>query len=173
MGRVAEGLVGELDVAGPCGLLWHRTGTVPAATLEPISRQSAEAMSDADLATFRRFHEAWTAGDLETVLSLVEPEVVARPLHGLLFTQMEFVGRDGIREWHRQMTEPYDRFDALVEEVHEIPAGVAGLLTVVGYRGGEGLHARVGVVCEMRDGRIATLTARNAGDVEAEIRAHR
>ena len=35
---------------------------------------------------------------------------------------------------------------------------------------GEGLHARVGVVCEMRDGRIAKLTARNASDVEAEIR---
>ena len=68
------------------------------------------------------------------------------------------------------MTEPYDRFEALVEEVHEHPKGVAGLLTLIGYRGGEGLHARVGVVCEMRDERIAKLTARNAGDVEAEIR---
>jgi ketosteroid isomerase-like protein len=128
-------------------------------------------MADADLATFRRFHEAWTACDLDTVLACVEPDVVARPLHGLLFTRMEFRGHDGILEWHRQMTEPYDRFEALVEEVHEHPGGVAGLLTLVGYRGDEGLHARVGVVCEMRDGRIATLTARNAGDVEAEIRA--
>jgi ketosteroid isomerase-like protein len=127
-------------------------------------------MSEADLATFRRFHEAWTAGDLDTVLSLVDPDIVARPLHGLLFTRMEFRGRDGILAWYREMTEPYDRFEALVEEVHEHPQGVAGLLTLIGYRGDEGLHARVGVVCEMRDGRIAKLTARNAGDVEAEIR---
>jgi ketosteroid isomerase-like protein len=127
-------------------------------------------MSEADLATFRRFHEAWTAGDLETVLSLVEPDVVARPLHGLLFTRMEYRGREGIADWHREMTEPYDRFEAIVEEVHERPPGVAGLLTLVGHRGGEALHARVGVVCEMRDARIATLTARNAGDVERELR---
>jgi hypothetical protein len=70
------------------------------------------------------------------------------------------------------MTEPCDRFEALVEEVHEHPAGVTGLLTLIRYRGGEGLHARVGVVCEMRDARIATLTARNAGDVEKELRRH-
>jgi ketosteroid isomerase-like protein len=131
------------------------------------------AVTDADQATFRRFHEAWTAGDLDTVLACVEPDVVAYPLHGLLFTKMEFRGRDGIVEWHRQMTEPYDRFEAIVEDVHPHPKGVAGLLTLVGYRGGEGLHARVGVVCEMRNGRIATLTARNAGDVEAEIRGAR
>jgi ketosteroid isomerase-like protein len=127
-------------------------------------------MSDADRATFRRFHEAWTAGDLETVLALVEPDVVARPLHGVMFTRMEFRGHDGIRDWHREMTEPYDRFEAIVEEVHPHPAGVAGLLMLVGHRGDEALHARVGVVCEMRNGRIATLTARNVGDVEREIR---
>ncbi len=127
-------------------------------------------MSEADLATFRRFHEAWTAGDLDTVLECVDPDVVACPLHGLLFTRMEFRGHDGILQWYREMTEPYDRFEALVEEVHEHPEGVAGLLTLIGYCGGEGLHARVGVVCEMRDERIAKLTARNAGDVEAEIR---
>src|SRR3954453_17070029 len=115
-------------------------------------------MSEADRATLRRFHEAWTAGDLETVLDCVEPGVVVRPLHGLLFTRMEFRGRDGVLEWYREMTEPYDRFEALVEELHAHRKGVAGLLTLIGYRGEEPLHARVGVVCEMRDGRIATLT---------------
>src|SRR5919206_2216031 len=127
-------------------------------------------MSEADLATFRRFHEAWTAGDLETVLECVAPDVVARPLHGLLFTKMEFRGREGIVAWYHEMTDPYDRFEALVEQVSRHPKGVAGVLKLIGYRGDEGLHARVGVVCEMRDGRIATLTARNAGDVEKEIR---
>jgi ketosteroid isomerase-like protein len=127
-------------------------------------------MSEADRATFRRFHDAWTACDLETALACVEPDVVVRPLHGLLFTRPEFRGHEGIRDWYREMTEPYDRFEVLVEEVHDRPAGVAGLLTLIGYRGDEGLHARVGVVCEMRDGRIATLTARNASDVEKEIR---
>ena len=130
-------------------------------------------MTQADCATFRRFHEAVKAGDLDTVLACVEPDVVIRPLHGLLFSRMEFRGHDGIREWYHEMTDPYDRYEPLVEEVHGHPNGVAGLVTLIGYRGDEGLHARVGVVCEMRDGRIATLTARNAGDVEGEIRARR
>jgi ketosteroid isomerase-like protein len=127
-------------------------------------------MAEPDRATFRRFHEAWTAGDLDTVRDCVDPDVVARPLHGLLFTKMEFRGRDGIVAWYHEMTDPYDRFEAIVEEVHDHPQGVAGLLTLVGYRGEEGLHARVGVVCEMRDERILSLTARNVGDVEDEIR---
>jgi ketosteroid isomerase-like protein len=129
-------------------------------------------MSEADRATFRRFHEAWTAGDLDTVLTFVDPDVVARPLHGMLFTRSEFRGPAGIAEWYHEMNDTWDRFEALVEEVHDHPAGVAGLLTLICYRGEEGLHARVGVVCEMRDGRIATIIARNASDVEKEIRAH-
>jgi len=129
-------------------------------------------MSEADRATVRRFHEAWTAGDLEAVLDCVERDVVVHPLHGLLFTRMEFRGHDGILDWYREMTDPYDRFEARVEEVHDHVKGVAGLITLIGYRGDEPLHARVGVVCEMRDSRIATLTARNAGDVERETRGH-
>jgi ketosteroid isomerase-like protein len=121
------------------------------------------------VAVFRRFHEAWTSGDLPDVLSLVDPGVVARPLHRALFTRSEFHGPDGIREWYREMTEPWDRFEALVEEAHPTPTGAVGLLTLVGYRGEEGFHARVGVTCDVRDGRIVTLTARNASDVEKEI----
>jgi len=59
---------------------------------------------------FHRFHEAWTSGDLPNVLALVDPDVVARPLHRILFTRSEFHGPDGIREWYNEMTEPWDRF---------------------------------------------------------------
>jgi ketosteroid isomerase-like protein len=120
-------------------------------------------------AVFRRFHDAWSDGDLATVLECVEPDVVARPLHGLLFTQLEFRGRDGIADWYHQMTDPWDRFEAIVEHVEETPRGVKGLLTVIGYRAEEPFHARMGVECELRNGRIATLAARNAGDVEKEL----
>ena len=121
---------------------------------------------------FRRFHEAWSDGDLETIDTLVEPDVVVRPLHGAMFTRGEFRGREGVRAWHRQMTEPWDRFEALVEDVHDLPpTRVLGVVRVTGYRGEEGFHARIGVEVEMRDGRIATLVARNVADVEKEIAA--
>jgi ketosteroid isomerase-like protein len=128
------------------------------------------AVTDDNVEVFCRFHEAWTSGDLAAVLEVVDPEIVARPLHGILFTRSEFHGYDGIRDWYREMTEPWERFEAVVEEAHPTPTGAVGLLRVAGFRGGEDFFARVGVVCEMRDGRILTLTARNVGDVEREIR---
>jgi ketosteroid isomerase-like protein len=122
------------------------------------------------VAVLRRFHEAWTRGDLPAVLALVEDDVVVHPLHGALFTQMEFRGHDGIEQWYREMTDPWDRFEAIVEDARETPEGAIGVLRVIGYRGEQGFHARVGVVCEMNDGRIASLDARNAGEVEQRMR---
>ena len=126
-------------------------------------------MNDGRAAVFRRFHEAWSLGDLDTVLGLVDSEVVARPLHGLLFTRMEFHGPDGIVDWYREMTGPWDRFEAVVEDVHETTDGAKGVVRVAGFRGDEEYFARVGSVCTIRDGRILSLTARNVGDVEAEL----
>jgi ketosteroid isomerase-like protein len=123
------------------------------------------------VAVLRRFHEAWTAGDLPSVLALVEDDVVVHPLHGAMFSKMEFHGHDGIEQWYREMTDPWDRFEAIVEEARETPEGAIGVLRVVGYRGEQGFHARVGVVCTMRDGRIASLDARNASEVEDRLRA--
>ena len=119
----------------------------------------------------RRFHEAWTSGDLPTVLDLVDPEIVVRPLQRALFTRSEFRGTDGIVDWYHEMTDPWDRFEALVDEAQATPTGAVGLLTVIGYRGANPYHSRVGVTCEIRDGRIVRLTARNASDVEKEIHA--
>jgi ketosteroid isomerase-like protein len=126
-------------------------------------------VSDDGAGVFRRFHEAWTNGDVSAVLSLVDPDFVARPLHRALFTRSEFRGPDGAVEWFREMTGPWDRFEALVEAVHDTPGGALGILRVVGYRGDEGFHARVGVECEVRDGRVRSLIARNATDVEREL----
>lgn len=126
-------------------------------------------MADKDAAVLCRFHEAWTRGDVAEVLTLVDDDVVAHPLHGALFSRMEFRGPDGIADWYREMTDPWDRFEAIVEEARDTPDGAIGLLRIVGYRGEEGFHARVGVVCTMRDGRIVTLDARNAGEIEARL----
>ncbi len=128
-------------------------------------------MSERDLAVIHRFHEAWTAGDLHAALELVHPDVVVHPLHGILYSRMEYHGHEGIKEWYREMTEPWDRYEAIVEDAREIPDGVIGTLRLVGYRGDQPFHARVGGVFGVRDGRIVSMTARNVGDVEDEMRA--
>ena len=124
-------------------------------------------MGESDVAVFRRFHAAWSEGDLAAVLALTDPEIVARPLHRAMFSTNEFRGHDGVRDWFHEMTDPWDAFEAIVEDARATPDGVIGLLRLVAHRGEERLHLRVGVECGMRDGRIFSLTSRNAGAVEA------
>jgi ketosteroid isomerase-like protein len=118
---------------------------------------------------FTRFHEAWSAGDLDTVRELSDPAIVARPVHGMLFSQLEYIGRDGIVQWFEEMTDPYDSFDTIVEEVHTTPDGVVGFLHLVGHRGGQDFDARVASFCEVREGRITSLVARDIWDVKEEL----
>ena len=124
-------------------------------------------MDDTDV--FRRFHEAWTAGDFEQVLEYADPEIVARPVHGWLFTRLEYHGHEGLLQWYREMTEPFDSFEAIVEDVHRTPSGVTGFLHLVGHRGVDAMDARVASVAEFRDGRIVALTARDIWDVREEL----
>ena|SRR2546423_3788448 len=126
------------------------------------------AMDRADV--FRRFHEAWTDGDLEEVLDLTDPEIVVRPVHGWLFSRLEYHGHDGLTQWFREMKDPWDSFETLVDEVHPTDnGGVMGFLRLVAHRGDETLDARVASFAEFRDGRIVTITARDIWDVQEEM----
>jgi ketosteroid isomerase-like protein len=127
-------------------------------------------VGEAEVDVFRRFHAAWTEGDLPTALALADPDFVARPLHGAMFTRSEFRGHDGLERWFHELTDPWDRFEAIIEDARATPEGVIGLLCLVGHRGDEQLHARVGVIYTLREGRIVSLTARNAGEIEARLR---
>src|SRR3954470_6075604 len=104
-------------------------------------------MTGQDAEVFRRFHELWTDGDLGGALELVDDDVVARPLHGMLYSRTEYRGHAGIEEWYAEMTGPWERYETLVETVVDAPEGILGILQLVGYRDGRPLHARVGVDC--------------------------
>lgn len=126
-------------------------------------------MTDADVC--KRFHEAWTEGDLDTVLALSDPEIVARPVHRILFTQSEFRGHRGILQWYEEMTGRWDSFEALVEEVHPRDGHQVCFLHLVAHADEQALDARVASICEVRDGRILSLTARDIWDVQDELAA--
>src|SRR3954447_10462825 len=130
-------------------------------------------MTGRDAETFRRFHELWTDGDLAGALELVDDDVVARPIHGVLYSRSEYRGHAGLEEWFAEMTGPWERYEVLVEEVSDAPDGVLGILRLVGHRHGEALHARVGVECVLRDGKIVVLVARDAGELAAQMRERR
>jgi ketosteroid isomerase-like protein len=144
-----------------------RLGTIPRRLPTKPTRHTPRGMDDVDV--FRRFHEAWTTGNLAEVLEYTDPAIVARPVHGLLFTQAEYRGHDGIAQWFDEMTGPWDSFEAIVEEVHQTADGVVGFLHLVGHRGEQAFDARVASVCQVRDGRIVALTARDIWDTKEEL----
>ena len=122
-----------------------------------------------DEEVFQRFHDAWTARDVNTVLELADPDIVIRPVHRLLYTQDEYRGHDGLEQWFEEMTGPWDSFDAVVEEVHRRPEHLVGFVHLIARSGERELDARVASICEVRDGRIVSLIARDIWDVKEEL----
>jgi ketosteroid isomerase-like protein len=125
-------------------------------------------MPDADV--LRSWHAAWSDGDLDRVLALSDPDIVARPIHGILFSRPEYRGHEGIRQWFGEMTGPWDEYDVNVLEVVERDDEVVGILEMVAHRGEEELTLRVASVCRVRDGRMLSVIARDVWDFEDERR---
>jgi ketosteroid isomerase-like protein len=111
----------------------------------------------------RRFFAAWTAGDLETMLSLVDADVVARPALGPLFERREYHGRDGIAASFHEVTTRWDRFEPRVEDAREAGEQVIAFLHVVLEGRGVETDARIAVVCTLRDGLITSMAGHVAG----------
>jgi len=124
-----------------------------------------------DAEVFTRFHEAWTAGDLATVLELADPDILVRPVHRIMFTQAEYRGHDGLVQWYEEMCGPWDSFETLVEEVHLRGDQLVGFVHLVAHADERELDARVASICEVRDGRILSLIARDIWDVKDELAA--
>src|SRR4051794_12731075 len=110
-----------------------------------------------DVKTVLRFFAAWTAGDLETLLALVDPEVVISPLVGLLYSNRDYRGRRGVAEAFTEIVERWDRFVMRVEETRQAGDQVIALIHVVLIKHEMSSHADLGVACTLRDGLIISL----------------
>jgi len=64
-------------------------------------------MSQENVETVRRGLAAWTAGDMDTVRQLHDPDVIARSLEGWP-EPGPFVGREAVLGWFEQLREVWD-----------------------------------------------------------------
>ena len=64
-------------------------------------------MSQENLEVARGVFDAWTAGDMEAVRDLYDPDVVVRPLEGWP-EPGPFVGREAVMRWFEQLRETWD-----------------------------------------------------------------
>jgi ketosteroid isomerase-like protein len=123
------------------------------------SHRPACAQTD-DVTTVRRFFAAWTKGDPEAMVALVDPQVVLEPLLGVLYERGIYQGRSGIAAAAREMALRWDRFEITVADALQAGEQVAAQIHLVVEKHGMSCEGHVTVVCSLRDGLIVSL----AGD---------
>jgi ketosteroid isomerase-like protein len=106
-------------------------------------------------------YEAWSRRDVDALIDVVHPDAVARPILGANIGVSVYRGREGLRDWFRDLHQEWETFQTRVTRIDE--RGDRAVLTI-------DIHARgraSGVVIdgdlyhlvELRDGMILRLEA--------------
>jgi ketosteroid isomerase-like protein len=125
-------------------------------------------MGARDVDAVRRFYAAWTAGDLPGMLEVVDPEVEAQPVLGLLYERPSYRGHGGISRWFEEVDDLWDDFEAHVEATHEVDGAMIGFLRLVAHSGGRSSDARIAVIITFRDGKILSFRGRDREELIEE-----
>jgi ketosteroid isomerase-like protein len=126
-------------------------------------------MAERDVEAVRRFYAAWTASDLPTMLALVDPDIEAQPVLGLLYKRPSYRGHAGITQWFEEVVDLWDDFEPQVEDAREVDGSVVAFLRLIAHSRGRTSDARIAVICHVRDGRIVTIRGRDREEVAEEL----
>ena len=114
-----------------------------------------------DERTIYRAYEAWSRRDIDALVELVHPDAVARPILGANIGASVYRGRDGLREWFRDLHQEWEAFETRVIRIDE--QGESAVLTIdVHARGrasGVVIEGELYHLVELRDGLIMRLEA--------------
>jgi ketosteroid isomerase-like protein len=106
--------------------------------------------------TVTRFFEAFAAGDVSQLDTLVTEDVVVS-LGGVLFERETYRGRSGVAAGFREIAARWHRFETTVEDVVEADGRLYVTVNVLMGRYDMASEMPMAIVCELRDGLIASL----------------
>jgi ketosteroid isomerase-like protein len=112
---------------------------------------------DQDILAVCRLFEAWAAGDVSCLDSLVDEDVVVAPVLGLLFERELYCGRSGVAAAFRETAGRWHRLELTVEDVHAADGRLVAGVNIVAGKHGMSSELSISVVCELRDGLIVSL----------------
>ena len=112
---------------------------------------------DQDTTTVCRFFEAWATGDVSHLDTLVAEDVLVAPLLGLLFEREIYAGRSGVAVAFRETANRWHSLELTVEHLAPAAGGLVADVRIVAGRHGMSTELPIRVVCELRDGLIASL----------------
>jgi ketosteroid isomerase-like protein len=119
-------------------------------------------------------YEAWSRRDIEALLEVVHPDAEARPILGANVGTDVYRGRDGLRQWFKDLHQEWETFQTRVTRIDE--RGDRAVCTIdVHARGrasGVVIEGELYHVIEMRDGLILRLEAfRDRGEAMRALEA--
>src|SRR5947208_10000342 len=103
-----------------------------------------------------RFFEAFAAGDVSHLDTLVTEDATVELL-GVLFEREVYLGRSGVAAAFRETAARWHRFELTIEDVVEADERLVATVNVVMGRHGMASELPISVVCQLRDGLIASL----------------
>ena len=106
-------------------------------------------------------YEAWSRRDIDALLEVVHPDAEARPILGANLGVSVYHGRDGLRDWFRDLHQEWGTFETRVVGIEE--RGDHALLTIDiharGRASGIVIEGDLYHLVEIRDGLILRLEA--------------
>ncbi|MGH2987144.1 MAG: nuclear transport factor 2 family protein [Solirubrobacterales bacterium] len=118
-------------------------------------------MSDENASVVRRGWEAWSRGDLDGLLALLDSEVVWDTKHFRDWPETEYRGQEGVRRFLTEWLEVWgDDYQVGVDEIRVAPDGRVVSLhwhRGTGRQSGVTMELQVAQIATVRDGRIIRL----------------
>jgi ketosteroid isomerase-like protein len=112
-------------------------------------------------ATIHTAYEAWSTRDIDALLGVVHPDAEARPILGANIGTSVYHGRQGLRDWFRDLHQEWETFETRVVRIEE--RGDRALLTIQiharGRASGVVIDGEMFHLVEIRDGMILRLEA--------------
>jgi ketosteroid isomerase-like protein len=115
-------------------------------------------MSRENVEIVRRGMEAWLRGDMDTVLSTWDPEVIWDTSHFRDWPESSYIGADGVQRFLVEWLETWgDDYELDIEEVLPVPDGrVISLITHsgTGRQSGIPMELRMAQIVTLRNGKV-------------------
>ena len=106
-------------------------------------------------------YEAWSRRDVDALLEVVHPDAEARPILGANIGVSVYRGREGLREWFRDLHQEWEAFETRVTRIDD--RGERALCTIDiharGRASGVVIDSELYHLLELRDGMILRLEA--------------
>lgn len=113
-------------------------------------------MSQQNLETLRRLHEAFNRRDIDGAVQYLDPEVELHPGIQVPDEESRYLGRDGLTEWFRSATEPWEMITVEHRELIDPPGDRVLAVERWVFRGRDGIELELELpnLYTFRDGLI-------------------